>query len=84
MRPRSRSFADAFQDKLNGLDHARNPTRMRLTDRNPGQPGKPRNDDANPSANGNSGDGNGLADNSRNGAAGTSQPGAAPISPPRT
>jgi hypothetical protein len=81
---KARSFADAFQDKLNGLDHARNPTRMRLTDRNPGQPGKPRNDNANPSVNGNSGDGNGLADNSHNGAAGTSQPGAAPISPPMT
>jgi hypothetical protein len=79
---KARSFADALQDRLNGLDHARNPTRMRLTDRNPGPPSQPRDDKSNSGANGNSGGGSGLADNSQRGAAGTVQPGATQNSPP--
>jgi hypothetical protein len=80
---KARSFADAFQNKLNGLDRAHsNPTRMRLTDRNPGPSNKPKEDDANPGISGNANGGSGLADNSQRGAAGTSQLGAAQSSPP--
>ncbi len=79
---KARSFADAFQDKLNGLDRARsNPTRMRLTDRNPGPSSKPK-DDGKPGISGNANGGSGLANNSQHGAAGPSQPGAAQSSPP--
>jgi hypothetical protein len=78
---KARSLADAFQDKLNGLDKARaNPTRVRLTDRSPGVPSKPK-DNNTPSGNGNTG-GNGLASNSHRGAAGATQSGGAQTSPP--
>jgi hypothetical protein len=80
---RARSFADAFQHKLNGLDQApSNPTPLRLTDRNPSN--KPAGSDTKP-GNGNDAGGNSLASNSLAGAAGPSQPDAAqspPISTP--
>jgi hypothetical protein len=76
---KARSFADAFQNKLNGLDHARSPLRMRLTDHSPSPSSKPR-EEAKSGANG----GSGLPDNSQHGAAGSSQPGAAHGSPPMT
>jgi hypothetical protein len=79
---KARSFADAFQDKLNGIDHARNPTRMRLTDRNPGPPSAPRPNHANPGENGSPGAGNGLADNSQRGAAGIAEPDNGHTAPP--
>ena len=81
---KARNFADAFQDKLNGLDPARPPTRMRLTDRNPGAPSPPGNGDNRPNSGptGNSGGGSGLADNSRHGAPGSARPGAAGNAPP--
>jgi len=82
---KARKFADAFQDKLNGLGPARSrPTQMRLTDRNPGPPTPPGNNDNSPNSGptGNSGGGSGLAANSHRGAPGTAQPGAAQNSPP--
>ncbi len=81
---KARNFADAFQDKLNGLDPARpRPTQMRLTDRNPGPPSPPSDSDNSPNSGstGNSG-GSGLADNSHHGAPGSAPPGAAQNSPP--
>jgi hypothetical protein len=79
---KARSLADAFQDKLNGLDKAHpNPTRMRLTDSSPNTPSKP-SDDSKPNGNGNTGGGSGLASNGLRGGNGTSQPGAAQNSPP--
>lgn len=82
---KARNFADAFQDKLNGLDQARpRPTQMRLTDRHPGPPAPPNTNDNSPNSGptGNSGGGSGLAGNSRPGAPGHAQPGSAQNSPP--
>jgi hypothetical protein len=80
---KARSFADAFQNKLNGLDHARSPLRMRLTDHDPSPSSKPR-EEAKSGASGNANGGSGLPDNSQHGAAGSSQPGASHGSPPIT
>jgi hypothetical protein len=81
---KARKFADAFQDKLNGLekDHA-NPIRMRLTDSNRGPLGKPSNSNTNQGIPDNGSRGSGFANNSVRGSARSSQPGVseAPPSP---
>lgn len=81
MMDKARSFADAFQDKLNGLDHGRKPLRLRLTDRNPapsppGGAAPPKNENSAPVPKGNAGGGSGLADNSRHNQGGPGHPGA--------
>jgi len=81
---KARDFADAFQDKLTGRNsNDRQPTRLRLTDSNPGQSAKPNRGAANPGKSpSTNGGGNGLADNSQPGASGPAQPGAAQKSQP--
>ena len=82
---KARSFADTFQDKLNGLDRNHpNPLRMRLTDNHPGEPSSPHHDNPNPTRPGATNGGGGLASNSRPGGAGSSQPGGAQGQPPMT
>jgi hypothetical protein len=77
---RARTFADAFQHKLNGLDQApSNPTPIRLTDRNHSPSNKPAHNDTKP---GKGGAGCGLVNNSTPSAAGPSQSRAA--QPPPT
>jgi hypothetical protein len=81
MLDKARQFADTFQDKLNGLDrNRRNPLRMRLTDRNPGQSNGAKNNNRQPgqssNPNGNPNGGGGLANNSGPGGHGASEPGA--------
>jgi hypothetical protein len=80
---KARGFADAFQNKLNGLDRAHSkPTRMHLTDRNPGSSNKHEGDDRNAGIGGNAHGGSDLASNSQHGAAAMSLPGEEENSPP--
>ena len=63
---KARGFADTFQNKLNGLDHAHSrATRMHLTDRNPGSSNKREGDDTKAGTGGKANGGSDLANNSQ-------------------
>jgi hypothetical protein len=83
----ARNFADAFQNKLSGLDRMHlNPLRMRLTDSNLGQSSSQKSYNSGPGRNDNVNglngqNGNGLAKNSQR-TVGSSRSGVAGASPP--